>query len=145
MCVHVHRLIDKHSVYAHKATADTSLLDVRMPHHHHTGALKAPFTAQPEPQIGREEANIADTGVVCQKKIKAENYGENRSLFLSQGSNVHISSSSRPLSCVPGSMFFHAQIAEQPPALLETALPSISPFVHRSELFSVLLSFGTDI
>lgn len=29
--VHVRRITDKHSVYAHKATADISLLGVRMP------------------------------------------------------------------------------------------------------------------
>lgn len=90
MCVR--RLTDKHSVYAHKATADISLLGVRMP------ARPIPPQRPPPPppplrcsngvfhsaarvssgagRGGGGRGGIADTGVVCQteeKKEKAEN------------------------------------------------------------------------
>lgn len=77
--MYVHRLTDKHSVYAHKATADISLMGVRIPpsiysdHHHHlSGALKASFTLLAEPRRGWREGveGKADTGVVFQKKRK---------------------------------------------------------------------------
>lgn len=67
--VHVRRITDKHSVYAHKATADISLLGVRMPPHPLLPPLWssiASFTVLPEPQWGWEGEAMADTGVVCQ-------------------------------------------------------------------------------
>lgn len=112
------------------------------------GLFKASFTVLPEPQwVDVEREGIADTGVVCQtkkekEKKKAENYDENRSLFLSQGSNAHISSSSRPPSRVPCPQFSASpppQNVVQPPAFLET---SVVPLLLCTGLnFFFLLSF----
>jgi len=77
--VYVHRLTDKHSVYAHKTTADISLLGVRMPPPPATttttttlGLLKRLSHCCQSPS-GGGRGGIADTGVVCQnffKKLK---------------------------------------------------------------------------
>lgn len=50
--------------------------------------------------------------------------------FFSQGSNAHISSSSRPPSRVP-----HPQFSEQPPAFLENSSPLVSPLCTGLNLF----------
>lgn len=80
----------------------------------------------------------------CGLSKKAENLRIGHfSLSLSQGSNAHISSSSRPLSRVPRYVLFRPLNAEQPPAFIFSKpcpppLPLSSPlpvFVHRSELF----------
>lgn len=154
--VYVRRLTDKHSVYAHKATADISLLGVRMPppthHQHHSGALKASLTLLPEPQWGWVGEGIADTGVVCQKKEKEKKNKQKITVRIDHFFSLRVQMHTYPLAVA---LCLVSLVPSFPPSQCRTAScvfrnrsPLVRPFVHRSDPpppSLVSLSFGTDI
>lgn len=150
--VYVHRLTDKHSVYADKATADISPLGVRMPSltpHPPSPPLwgsNSIFHSAARAQWGWVGEGIADTGVVCQKKYKSRKLriGHFFSLRVQMHTYppavalrlVSLVPSFQPSECRTASCVFR----NRSPLVFPSLCTGLNLF-----FFSVLLCFGTDI
>lgn len=125
--VYVRWLTDKHSVYAHKATADISLLGVRIPPTTTLGLLKHLSQCCQSPSAAGRGRATRTLGWSVNKNKKKQKITMRIGHFFSLRVQMHTyppAVALRLLSLVPS---FSSRNVEQPPAFLEPPPPPIVP------------------